>query len=500
MTVPSRADVVVVGAGNAALCSAVTAAEAGASVVVLERATRARRGGNGVFTGGFLRFAFDGIEDLRSVVRLTEQEEERLVVGRYAPEDFFMDVAEVTDYRADPELVDVLVSTSLDSVRWLRGQGVPFLPSFGLHPAGDDGTVQMAGVAPAVEVSGGGAGLVDALFRRVEELGIPVLYETRAIGLTTSAEGAVTGVRVRRARAEHVIAADAVVLAAGGFEASPELRARYLGPGWDLVRTRGSNLNTGDGIAMAREVGARTTGHWSGAHAAPIDLNSPVFGDPDLGDAFVRRSFHLGITVNRDGERFFDEGEDLEARTYSRMGQRIVQQPGQVAFQVFDADTVRLVRPEYTLRPTKVTAGSVADLARKLDIDPDRLERTVAAYNAATSGEAIDPHVKDGVSAVDVTPRKSNWAAPIARAPFTAFPVTCGITFTFGGVAVDAQARVVDDEGAAVPGLFAAGEMIGGLFYGNYPTGCGIMAGTVFGRVAGRSAAALVGHEAAIAP
>ena len=492
LNLPDQADVVVVGAGNAALCSAITAAEDGASVVVLERAPRAQRGGNGVFTGGFLRFAFDGIDDLRSLVTLTEAEEARLEVGKYTPEDFFLDVAEVTDFRADPDLVDVLVSNSFESVKWLRSLGVPFLPTFGLHPEGDDGKVRMVGLAPAVEVSGGGAGLVDALFRKAEAMGISILYDTRAIGLETDDAENVTGVRVRHARAKHTIRAKSVVLASGGFESDAEMRARYLGASWDLVRVRGTSFNTGDGIKIASAVGAQTGGHWTGCHAAPTDLNTPVYGDPNLSDAFIRRSYPLGITVNRDGRRFFDEGEDFEIKTYSRMGRQIVEQPGQVAFQIFDSTTVPLLKQEYTLRQTtRIKANSIAELAEQAGINPVELERTLQEYNAATKGDPIDPRVKDGNGTTSLEPPKSNWAAPISVPPFSAYPITCGITFTFGGVRVNQDAQVMHEEGYPIPGLFAAGEIIGGLFYGNYPTGCGIMAGTVFGRTAGRSAAKL---------
>jgi tricarballylate dehydrogenase len=487
---PIRTEVVVVGAGNAALCSAIAAAEAGVSVVVLERASEKKRGGNGVFTGGFLRFAFNGVEDLRALVDLTASEVDRLEVGQYTAEDFFMDVAEVTEYRTDPDLVDVLVNNSFDSVKWLRGLGVPFLPSFGLHPAGPDGKVRMSGVAPAVEVSGGGAGLIQALYERATKLGIPIIYGARAVGLLADSARRVVGVKVRHDGAEHTIETTSVVLACGGFEANAEMRARYLGPSWDLVRVRGTGCNTGDGIKMAQAVGAQAAGHWSGCHAAPLDLNAPLVGDRNLTDAFIRRSFHLGITVNRDGVRFFDEGADLESKTYSKMGQQIVQQPGQMAYQIFDASSAALLRSEYALRQaTQFVAPSITELAVKAGIDPDRLDRTVREFNAATTGAAIDPLVRDGISALAVSPAKSNWAAPLSTAPFVAFPVTCGITFTYGGVKINSDAQVMDEDGQVIAGLFAAGELVGGLFYGNYPTGCGIMAGTVFGRTAGNAAA-----------
>jgi tricarballylate dehydrogenase len=491
--IPEHADVVVVGAGNAALCSALTAAEEGASVVVLERAPRAQRGGNGVFTGGFMRFAFDGIDDIRAVADLSPAEEQNLAVGRYSPEAFFMDVAEVTDFRADPDLVEALTTRSNATVRWLKSIGVRFLPALGLHPAADDGRVHMLGHAPAIEVSGGGAGLIDALYRRADAVGLPVLYRTRATSLVTNSVGDVVGVKVRHERAEHTIAAQAVVLAAGGFEANAEMRARYLGSNWDLARVRGSSSNTGDGIRMALAVGGQAFGNWTGCHAAPVDINSPTFGDPNLTDAFTRRSYHLGVMVNREGRRFLDEGADLEAKTYSMYGKEILQQPGQVAFQIFDATTVSYLRPEYSLRQgTRIQADTLAELAVEAGIDPDQLASTVAEFNAATDDAAFDPRTKDGKAARSIYPPKSNWATPIATPPFTAFPVTCGITFTYGGVRINSDAQVMHEDGYPIPGLFAAGEMVGGLFWGNYPTGCGVMGGAVFGRTAGRSAAALV--------
>jgi len=467
-----------------------SAAEAGASVVVVERAPEKKRGGNGPFTGGFLRCSFDGIEDLRQLVDLSPLEEKKLEVDRFTPEEFFLDVAEVSDYRADPDLVDVLVNNSLDTVKWLRGLGVPFVPAYGLHGTGADGKVRMSGVAPIVEVSGGGAGLLEVLFRKTVDMGIPILYATRATGLVTDSRGRLAGVTVERERVTHTIEASNVVLAAGGFEASPEMRARYLGPGWDLARVRGSSYNTGDGIRMALAVGAQAVGNWTGCHAAPLDVNAPPFGDPNLSDAFVRRSFHLGITVNRNGERFADEGADVEFKTYSEMGKLILAQSGQVAFQLFDATMMELVRSEYTLRQaTRYDAESFSELANKAGIDGRRLERTIDEFNAAATGTIVDPRTKDGISAATVYPPKSNWAAPLNVPPYTAFPVTGGITFTYGGIRINSRSQVMHEDGHPIDGLYAAGEMVGGLFYGNYPLGCGVMAGAVFGRMAGKTAA-----------
>ncbi len=487
---PEHADIVVVGGGNAALCSALTAAELGASVVVLERAPIAARGGNGVFTAGFLRFSFDGIDDVRAIVNPTAAEEALLEVGRYTPEDFFLDVAHATDYRADPDLVDVLVSGSLSTVRWLRHLGVPFLPSFGLHPPESDGKVHLRGQAPAAEVSGGGAGLIEALYRRAEASALPILYQTRAISLVTDDRGGVTGVTVRRDRGKHTIGACAVVLASGGFEASSEMRARYLGPDWDLARVRGSKYNTGDGITMALQAGAQAYGNWTSCHASPTDLNSPAFGDRNLTDAFIRRSYHLGIMVNRYGRRFVDEGEDLESRTYAKYGREIIKQPSQMAFQVFDSVGSKFLRPEYSMRQaTRITADSLEELAGKAGIDAEGLRSTVEEFNQSVNDQPFDPTTKDGKSTSSNYPPKSNWAMPISSPPFLAFPVTCAITFTYGGIRVNSDAQVMHEDDYPIPGLFAAGELVGGLFYGNYPAGCGITGGAVFGRIAGASAA-----------
>ncbi|WP_375504148.1 FAD-dependent tricarballylate dehydrogenase TcuA [uncultured Jatrophihabitans sp.] len=496
MQIPEYADVVVVGAGNAALCSALSAAEQGASVLVVERTSRADRGGNGIFTGGFMRFAFDGIDDLRAVADLSAAEEQNLAVGQYTPEAFFVDVAEVTDYRADPDLVEALTTRSNATVRWLKSVGVRFLPALGLHPADDDGRVPMLGHAPAVEVSGGGAGLIDALYRRVDAVGLPVLYRTRATSLVTNDVGDVVGVRVRHDRTEYVIGAKAVILASGGFEASAELRARYLGSNWDLARVRGASSNTGDGIRMALDIGGQAFGNWSGCHSAPVDVNSPAFGDPNLTDAFTRRSYHLGIMVNREGRRFLDEGADFEARTYSFYGKEILQQPGQVAYQIFDAAALPHLRPEYALRQgTRIQKDTIAALADAAAINPDQLRSTVAEFNAATGDAPFDPRVKDGKSTGSLHPPKSNWATPIITPPFTAFPVTCGITFTYGGVRINSDAQVMHEDGYPVTGLFAAGEMVGGLFWGNYPTGGGVISGAVFGRTAGTHAGRLAAHS-----
>jgi tricarballylate dehydrogenase len=283
------------------------------------------------------------------------------------------------------------------------------------------------------------------------------------------------------------------VLAAGGFEANPAWRTRYLGPGWDLARVRGTRFNTGDGIRMAMDVGAAARGHWSGCHAVGWDANAPEFGDLDVGDGFQKHSYPFGIMVNTRGQRFVDEGADFRNYTYAKYGREVLMQPGQVAWQIFDAKVTHLLRDEYRIRQvTRVTAESLDALAAKLEgVDATEFCATVRAFNAAVDQSTpFDPTRKDGRSARGLEVPKSNWANPLDTPPFEAYAVTCGITFTFGGLHVDADARVISEEGAPIAGLFGAGELVGGLFYFNYPGGTGLTSGAVFGRRAGAGAAA----------
>jgi len=222
------------------------------------------------------------------------------------------------------------------------------------------------------------------------------------------------------------------------------------------------------------------------------ERNAPEFGDLAVGDGFQKHSYPFGVMLNADGERFVDEGADWRNYTYAKYGRVILAQPGQFAWQVFDAKVRHLLRDEYRIRQvTRVTADSLEALVEKLDgVDPARALATLRAFNAAVRTDtAFDPNVKDGRAAVGVTPPKSNWANPLDEPPFEAYAVTCGITFTFGGLRIDRRAQVLDQELVPIPGLYAAGEMVGGLFYENYPGGSGLTAGAVFGRIAGDAAA-----------
>ena len=281
------------------------------------------------------------------------------------------------------------------------------------------------------------------------------------------------------------------MLAAGGFEANPQMRAAYLGPNWDVAKVRGTPHNTGEVLRAALAAGAQPYGNWSGCHAIQWDAGAPPTGDRELTNRFSRQSYPNGIVVNADGERFIDEGADLRNYTYAKYGAEVLRQPQGIAAQVFDAKTVGMRRTIDYDAPgaTRVDADTLRGLAEALGIDPERFERTVREFNAAIRPGEFNPAVKDGKRTEGITPPKSNWALPVDTPPFTAFPVTCGITFTFGGVRVDDRARVLDGAGRPLPGLYAAGELVGGLFFHNYPGGSGLAAGAVYGRRAGWAAA-----------
>lgn len=484
-------DVVVVGAGNAALCAALAAREAGASVIVLERAPFAERGGNTFFTAGAIRFAYDGLDDLRRIMPdLTAEEIARTDFGTYTRENFFDDMGRATEFRTDPELCELLVTRSFDTVAWMRGKGVQFRPIYGRQAFMIDGMFKFWGGLTA-ETWGGGPGLMESLTASSERAGIRILYRARACQLSADDDG-IHGVRIKQDGRSVNVVSKAVVLASGGFQANTEWRTRYLGPGWDVAKVRGTRFNTGDGIKMALDVGAMSWGNWSGCHAVGWERNAPPFGDPAIGDGFQKHSYPFGIMVNTNGERFIDEGADFRNYTYAKYGRVILNQPEQFAWQIFDSKVLHLLRDEYRIRQvTKVRADTIAELVQRLDgVDAERCQQTIDAYNRAVARDVpFNPNVKDGRRTRGLAIEKSNWANTIEDGPFEAYAVTCGITFTFGGVRIDGKAQVIDTESNPIPGLFAAGEMVGGLFYFNYPGGTGLMAGAVFGRIAGASAA-----------
>jgi tricarballylate dehydrogenase len=487
---PDSYDVIVVGGGNAGFCAALAARESGASVLVLEAAPEAERGGNSRFTAGAMRVAYNGVDDLvRLMPDLTEEEKANTDIGAYPEDQFYDDLCRLTQYRTTPRLAETLVSRSFDTMLWMRSRGIRFAPIYGRQAFKVGGRFKFWG-GLTVEAWGGGPGLVDAHCAIAARGGIEVRYASRARELRVDDAG-IRGVVVRTQGHTTTLAAKAVILASGGFEANAEWRTRYLGPGWDLAKVRGTRFNTGDGIAMALAVGAMPYGNWSGCHAVGWDRNAPEFGDLSVGDGFQKHSYPFGIMVNGNGRRFVDEGADFRNYTYAKYGRAILEQPGQFAWQIFDSKVTHLLRDEYRIkRATKVSAPTIEELARKLeDVDEQSFRAELDAYNAAVSTEVpFNPNIKDGRGTRGLAIAKSNWANTIDTPPFEAYAVTCGITFTFGGLRIDDAGAVINTDGLPIPGLYAAGELVGGLFYFNYPGGTGLMSGAVFGRIAGTAA------------
>jgi len=494
-------DVVVVGAGNAALCAAMAARENGAEVLILEKASEDEKGGNSYFTAGGFRFCHTGVEDAATDVLtdLSDAEREQIVLPVHDRNVFYDALMKVTHHQADEDMAWQLIDGSRPAMVWLREHGVRFIPMFGRQSFLVDGKHHFYG-GVNIEAVGGGAGLVEMELAHALKMGCEIRYSTGATELIQDNNRSITGLKVRGPNGYEEIQTDAVVLACGGFESNPAMRAQYLGAGWDLARVRGTRHNMGDGIRMAIDIGARPFGNWSGCHSVGWDISAPPYGDYEVLDNFQKHSYPWGIMVNLKGERFVDEGEDLRNHTYVKFGREIMKQPFRTAIQIFDQKTIPLLRDEYRIKQvTKYTADSIAELAAHLEIDPAALTKTVEDFNAACQPGEFNPSVLDGVTTKGLAVNKTNWALPISEGPFEAFVTTTGVTFTFGGLRINKDGEVQDMSDRSIPGLYAAGELVGGLFYENYPGGSGLMAGAVFGKLAGESAAGYAGRTKAVA-
>jgi tricarballylate dehydrogenase len=482
-------EVIVVGGGNAGFSAAHAAAERGRRTLLVEKGDPDGAGGNSFYTAGATRIDHGGLDDLLDVVEPDERHA-RTEVPPYPPHRYAADLAAVSSGRNDPGLTDVLVHEAHATVRWLHGLGLSYRLLYERQAyERPDGTYLFFGGVHIGNV-GGGQGLMADHVGVAERLGVDVRYGVAATDLLVE-DGRVVGIAATTPGGPVAWRAESVVLAAGGFESSPTWRKEHLGDQWQHAKVRGTPNNTGEMIAAALRIGAAKGGDWNSAHSVQWDALHPANeSNRLLTNRLTRQSYPLGIIVNRDGQRFVDEGADFRNYTYARYGREILDQPGSIAYQLFDRTTRPLLRAEeYDMPGVSVAVADTIDgLARRIGIDPEALSRTVRTFNESIDlAVAFDPAVKDGRRA-DVDPPKSNWSVPLDAPPFYAYPVTCGITFTFGGLRGDGDGRVLDHGGHAIPGLYVCGEMLGGLFSGNYPGGSGLAAGMVFGRRAGRLA------------
>ncbi|KIW96321.1 precorrin 3B synthase CobZ [Cladophialophora bantiana CBS 173.52] len=499
-------DVIVVGGGNAALAAAISAHDSGARVLVLEAAPKEERGGNSRFAGTVFRAPHKGLEHVKTLLCEEAMDDTKLcTIGPYTEEMYFEDLSKASHGRLDKDIAEVLVKQGWETLEWMKSKGHKWELMIRKYLNVDNlaarGEIIHVNAGAAIMAVGGGVGLTDAWWTAAESL-VPegrmtLWYESPAHDLIATGD-TVHGVKVRH-REGFTDVYGKVVLASGGFSSNPAMRRQYLGEGWDLVLVRGTKYNMGTMLNRAIAAGARPAGHWGAAHASPQDANGPLTGDINVSVHMPRYAYTYGITVNINGERFFDEGEDDFGKTYAKTGKKIADQPEARAFQIFDQQTIHLLPKRYQTA-TPIYADTIQELARKMGVNATGLLKTVETFNAACSGDVgkFNPTKLDGLStslAAKLPFPKTNWATRIEKAPFVAYAVACGITFTYGGIATDVGARVLNNEGRPMPGLWATGEIVGGLFYHNYPGGSGLTKGAVFGRIAGREAAAAALRE-----
>ena len=476
-------DVIVVGCGIAGLSAAVSAQQSGARVALLERAPKEERGGNTRYTESFWRMRSHDEVSEDFLDRFGENAgghlDPAVIADSAKPYDAWPRLLRGLGF-IDPELVTTLADNAGPTLRWLSGFGVAFdfLPNYFIT----ESTTRMA---PA----GGGLALVEALAAHAESVPerIAINYETTARRLALDADGRVSGIEASGPGNRTVrLSAAAVVLASGGFEGNPEMLSRYLGPQSQFIRpvARGGYYNRGEGIRMALDIGAAPCGDFGSFHAQPVDPRSGRH-EP------VVLNYPYGILVNRHGKRFVDEAPATVDASYEAASRRIMAQTEGIAFAITDArlDDVPNWRKSVRTDQPPVEAETPAALARALGIDAEGLAHTLAAYNAACRAEdGFTPLALDGLATDSLDPPKSNWARPLDRPPFLAWPIIAANCFTFGGLKINAAAQVLNSDGEAIPGLYAAGETAG-LYYRTYTGSTSVMRGAVFGRIAGLDAA-----------
>ncbi len=485
-------DVIVIGGGSAAFEAAVSARQSGAEkVVMVEKAPEAEYGGNARFSHTGFRFCHDGKDEIRAFIPDVDAELfAAMEIKPYTEEEFLGDLNRVTEGLIDEDLAAALTAESNAAAHWALATGIKWIPE---KYATVDGRHHFE-PGRAIQTLGGGKGQLGQWREIAAGLGIDLRFDSR-VGAVYGTDRRMEGVRVSSEAGEYDLMANATIACAGGFQANPEMRARYLGENADLLKVRGSKHDTGEVLAMIMGLGAKATGHWQGAHQTPIDAGAPRFETPvredGRGNAMNRYDYCHGITVNSLGQRFFDEGESFHSYTYAKTGRAVRSQPGNIAYQIFDQKGIAMFRHGPDFPATFEQAGTIEELAAKAGLNPEIVAHTVTEYNRAVADDVpFDPSKLDGKCTTGITPPKSNWAQKIDAPPYRAYPVSGGITFTFGGLAVNTEAEVLNTSNQPIRGLYASGDIIG-LFYHNYPSCTGQTRNLVFSLKAGANAAAL---------
>ena len=453
-------DVLVIGGGNAALCAAISARRAGASVLVLEGAPKFYRGGNTRHTRN-MRCAHDAATDI--------------LTGPYPEEEFWDDLLRLTGGQTDEELAKFMIAESKDILNWIVEQGVRWQPSLG-------GTLSLGRTNSFF--LGGGRAMLNALYLTAEKLGVEIVYDAEVTDLQIEHGMFLSATLKQPIDGTTEIRASALVAAAGGFEANIEWLKEYWGEAADNFLIRGTPYNRGSILKLLLDKGVQDIGDPTQCHAVAIDARAPKF---DGGIITRHDSVVFGIVVNKHAQRFYDEGEDIWPKRYAIWGRLVAAQPDQIAYIIFDSTVVTSFMP--TLFPP-IAGATPAELAGKLGLEPAALEKTITEFNAAVQPGTFDHTILDDCRTAGITPPKTHWARRIETAPYLAYPVRPGITFTYLGTRVNRQSRMVMKDGKPSANMFAAGEIMAGNVLGKgYAAGIGMTIGSVFGRVAGREAA-----------
>ena len=482
--------IIIVGSGNAALSAGIASLEKGAEVTIYEKADKNMAGGNTKYTAGAMRFSYETGDQLIDL--LDNPNDERLKdtdFGSYTQENFKKDLLNFNDGRPLSWEQEILVSKSLETIQWLSSHNIKFEPIYSRQSFIKDGKhIFWGGLTLASENEG--VGLFNQELSAFLSLGGKIFYDSPITGLFFK-HNKVMGVYI----GEKKIESDSVILASGGFEANDDLRKFFIGKEWLKAKVRGTPHNTGDGLNMALKLGAQKNGLYDGCHATPMDLHMKNYGGLDLEPKerknYRKICYFLGIMINEKGQRFLDEGKNFRNYTYAQYGRKVLEQPNHFAWQIFDSKVFDLLYEEYRFHDAHfVEAKTIDELIQKMDgIDKIETKKTIEEFNnSVDTSTTFDPTILDGKSTLGLDIKKSNWAQRIDKGPFKAFPVTGGITFTYGGLKINEHGSVLNNNNEPINGLYACGELVGGVFFNGYPGGSGLTSGAVFGRIAGYGA------------